>query len=59
MRLEEKAASLFMLVENAFGRGKIELREELTALALRYLDEAHAVGTVFPPSATEPERPAV
>jgi hypothetical protein len=40
-RLQKQAASLFLLAEDAFGRGSTQLGEELTALALHYLDEAH------------------
>jgi hypothetical protein len=41
--LQEQAASLFGLAEDAFDQGKPLLGEELTALALRYLDEAQAL----------------
>jgi hypothetical protein len=57
-RLQKQAASLFMLAEDAFGRGKTQLGEELTALALRYLDELHALETApSSPRAAEPEHP--
>ena len=44
-RLQKQVASLFLLAEDAFGCGKTQLGEELTSLALRYLDELHAPET--------------
>jgi hypothetical protein len=41
--LQEQAAALFGLAEDAFDRANPQLAEELTALALRYLDEADAL----------------
>jgi hypothetical protein len=41
--LQGQAVALFGLAEDAFGKGKPQLGEELTALALRYLNEADAL----------------
>ena len=49
-RLQKQAASLFLLAEDAFGQGRTQLGEELTALALQYLDKDHALETAFSPT---------
>ena len=46
--LQEQAAALFGLAEDAFDQGKTQLGEELTALALRYLDEADTMERAYP-----------
>jgi hypothetical protein len=46
--LQERAAALFGLAEDAFDQGKTQLGEELTALALRYLDEADTMERAYP-----------
>jgi hypothetical protein len=58
-QLQEQAAALFGLPEDAFDQGKPELGEQLTALALRYLDEADALERSPPQVLTEPQRPVV
>jgi hypothetical protein len=57
--LQEQAAALFGLAEDAFDRGKTQLGEQLTALALHYLDEADALETSPPRLPTEPQRPVI
>ena len=57
--LQEQAAALFLLAEDAFGRGKTQLGEQLTAPALRYLDEANALETAFTQPPPESERPVI
>ena len=54
--LQDQAAALFGLAEDAFDQGKPQLGEELTALALRYLNEADALESSPSPRA-EPQRP--
>ena len=58
-QLQEQVAVLFGLAEDAFDRGKTLLGEQLTALALRYLDEADALERSPPPLPTEPQRPVI
>ena len=58
-QLQEQVAALFGLAEDAFDQGKTQLGEQLTALALRYLDEADALERSPPRLPTEPPRPAV
>jgi hypothetical protein len=50
--LQERAAALFVLAEGAFGEGKDQLGNELTALALQYLDQAQSLGSVASPPPT-------
>ena len=57
--LQEQAAALFLLAEDAFGRGKTQLGEQLTAPAVRYLDEANALETAFTQPPPESERPVI
>jgi hypothetical protein len=57
--LQEQVAALFGLAEDAFGQGKTQLGEQLTALALRYLDEADALERSLPQLPTEPQRSVV
>ena len=38
--LQERVAAAFSLAEDAFDRGERQLGEQLTALAIRYLDDA-------------------
>jgi hypothetical protein len=56
-QLQKQAAALFGLAEDAFGQGKPQLGEQLTALALRYVDEADALERSLPRLPTEPQRP--
>jgi len=58
-QLQEQAAALFGLAEDAFGQGKPQLGEQLTALALRYLDEGDALEKSPPQVLTKPQRPIV
>jgi hypothetical protein len=55
-QLKEQAAALFGLAEDAFDQGKPQLGEELTALALRYVDEADALERSPPHVPTTPQR---
>jgi hypothetical protein len=55
--LQEQVAALFGLAEDAFDKGKVQLGEELTALALRYLDEADAPERSPSQAPAEPQRP--
>ena len=57
--LQERAAALFVLAEGAFGERKDHLGNELTALALQYLDQAHALESVVPPPSTVQQQPAI
>jgi hypothetical protein len=59
-RLQKQAASLFLLAEDAFGQGRTQLGEELTALALQYLDKGHALETALSPTTRQepPDRPS-
>jgi hypothetical protein len=57
--LQEQAAALFLLAEDAFGRGKTQLGEQLTDLALRYLDEADALETALTQPPPESQRPVI
>jgi len=58
-QLQEQAAALFGLAEDAFGQGKPQLGEQLTALALRYLDEADTLERSPPRLPTEPQCPVI
>jgi hypothetical protein len=58
-QLQEQAAALFGLAENAFDQGKTLLGEQLTALALRYVDEADALERSPPRLPTESQRPVI
>ena len=57
--LQERATALFSLAEDAFGRGKTQLGEELTALAIRDLDEADALETIASATINRARHPAV
>ena len=58
-QLQEQAAALFGLAEDAFGQGKPQLGEQLTALALRYLDEADTLERSPPRLRMEPQRSVI
>ena len=58
-QLQEQAAALFGLAEDAFDQGKTQLGEQLTALALRYLYEGDALENSPPQVLTKPQRPIV
>ena len=58
-QLQEQAAALFGLAEDAFDQGKTQLGEQLTALAPRYLDEGDALEKSPPQVLTKPQRPIV
>ena len=58
-QLQERGAALFGLAEDAFDQGKTQLGEQLTALALRYVDEADALERSPPRVPTEPQRPVI
>jgi hypothetical protein len=58
-QLQEQAAALFGMAEDAFDHGKPQLGEQLTALALRYLDQADTLGKVPPRLPTDPQRPVI
>ena len=58
-QLQEQAAALFGLAKDAFGQGKPQLGEQLTALALRYLDEADTLEKSPPRVPTEPPRSVI
>jgi hypothetical protein len=58
-RREMQVGYLFLLAEDAFGRGKTQLGEQLTAPAVRYLDEANALETAFTQPPPESQRPVI
>ena len=58
-QLQEQVAALFGLAEDAFDQGKTQLGEQLTALALRYLDEDDALERSPPQLPTKPQRSVV
>jgi hypothetical protein len=53
-QLQEQAAALFALAEDAFGQGKPQLGEQLTALALRDLAGAEVLVAIRAPHAGAP-----
>jgi hypothetical protein len=58
-RLQKQAASLFLLAEDAFGRGQTQLGEELTSLWPCDTSMSFRRSKQLHPRAAEPERPAV